>query len=257
MFFVWYNKGMEIITSKTNEKIVNAKKLLDKKFRDKTSRFLVETKKVIAEGVRAGLKIESLFVLHGNDNIFSSIDCPVYTVSNQVFKEISSTVSTDGFIAVFNKKVLEKSVPNGNFLVLDNLQNPDNFGAILRTALATNFKDIYVINSVDEYNSKTIRASMGNQFFLNIMHINYEDIEILFKNKQLFAADMMGENIFKQKNLNENFGFVIGNEGNGISNELKKYVKNFVSIPMENGVESLNASISASVIMYYVFSNLK
>ena len=139
-------------------------------------------------------------------------------------------------------------------MILDNIQNPDNFGAIMRTALATNFKQIFVINSVDEYNSKVLRASMGNQFKLNIVHINYEDVKNLFLSADLFVMSMEGENLFKIKYISKNTGFVIGNEGNGVSLQMRKKIKNTLSIPMENGIESLNASVSASIVMYHIYS---
>ena len=76
----------------------------------------------------------------------------------------------------------------------------------------------------------------------------------MFKNKQLYAMDMNGKNLFSIKKFEKPVGFVIGNEGNGISDSLKKYVQNALSIPMSNNVESLNASVSAGIVMYYIFS---
>ena len=244
---------MEIITSKSNAKVMNAKKLKDKKFREEFGLFLVETKKVIAEVINCGLKCKMLFVLDGKNNIFDN-SIETYILSQSVFNELSSLVSPDGYIAVFEKKPKQKKYDGGKFLVLDCLQNPDNMGAILRTATASGFKQIYTINSVDEYNEKVIRSSMGNQFKLDIIKINYSDISALFKSAKLYALDMKGENLFDIESFEKNVGFVVGNEGNGLSNEVKSLITNFVAIPMQNNVESLNASISAGLVMYYVFS---
>lgn len=245
---------MEIITSKTNQKIVEAKKLLEKKYRDQTGLFLAETKKVILEAISSGLTPKYAFVLQGKDVSIFEAKTTIYYVNESVFKALSSTVSGDGYIAVFEKRRAKKEYIGGNFLILDNIQNPDNFGAIMRTALATNFKQIFVINSVDEYNSKVLRASMGNQFKLNIVHINYEDVKNLFLSADLFVMSMEGENLFKIKYFSKNTGFVIGNEGNGVSLQMRKKIKNTLSIPMENGIESLNASVSASIVMYHIYS---
>lgn len=245
---------MEIITSKSNQKIVDAKKLLDKKYRDESGLFLAETKKVVLEAILAGLAPKYAFVLQGKDVSFIDAKTTIYYVNESVFKTLSSTVSSDGYIAVFEKKQAKKEYIGGNFLVLDNIQNPDNFGAIMRTALATNFKQIFVVNSVDEYNPKVLRASMGNQFKLNIVHIDYSDIENLFSNADLYVMSMEGKNLFNIKNFSKNTGFVIGNEGNGVSSQVRKIVKNTLSIPMENGTESLNASVSASIVMYHIYS---
>lgn len=243
---------MEIIISKSNSKIVEAKKLLQKKYRDKTNQFLVETKKVIGEAINSNLKPVCIFIEDGKENIFKNTT--TYFVNRKVLSEITSTVSPDGYVAIFEKKQSTNKYEGGNFLILDCLQNPDNFGAIMRSALASDFKQIFVINCVDEYNSKTIRASMGNQFKLDIVHISYEDIPILFNNCNLYVADMAGDNLFKQ-NFMQNIGLVIGNEGNGVSEEILKHISNKISIPMENSVESLNASVSASIIMFYIYSH--
>lgn len=246
---------MEIITSKSNEKIVNAKKLFDKKHRDKTGLFLVETIKVATEAINAGLTPKTIFVTEKKSaEISKQFDEQKIVVTEDVLKHISSVVSPDGVVAVFEKPKQEKKYVGGNFLILDCLQNPDNLGAILRTAAASDFKQIYLINCVDQFNSKTIRASMGNQFKLGIVNINYDDIKTLFLNAKIYTMDMNGTNIFDIQKFDKNVGFVIGNEGNGISDQMKKIVTNTLKIPMENNVESLNASISASIAMYYVFS---
>lgn len=244
---------MEIISSKSNNKIATAKKLLDKKHRAKANLFLVETKKVIQEAINSGLNPVTLFIQADKPDVFNCFD-QVYFVKDTVLKELSSTVTTDGYIAVFEQKKQLKEYNGGKFLILDNLQNPDNFGAIMRTALACDFTQIFCINCVDYYNPKTIRASMGNQFRLNIVNIDYNDINALFKNADIYMADMHGKNLFTLQNFSKNTGFVIGNEGNGISQQIKQLTTKTISIPMQNNVESLNASISASVIMYYVFA---
>ena len=251
-------KNIEIITSKSNPKIVEAKKLLEKKYRDKTNLFLVETKKVLKEALNCGLVPKCFFVEDGKDfDFLQSVltqNAQAFYVSSGVFKELSTVVTNDGYIGVFEKKPQNKQYLGGRFLVLDNLQNPDNFGAILRTALACDFKQIFAINCCDEYNPKVIRASMGNQFKLDIVHIDFDDISKLFSNAKLFAMSMEGKNIFDIENFDKNVGFVIGNEGNGVSKAIKDMCNQTLSIPMQNNVESLNASISASIVMYQIYA---
>lgn len=250
------------ITSTSNSKIVFAKKLLDKKYRDKTNLFLVETEKVIEEALKNGLHCKEIYILENKNfdiikkyqKLFDKL--PVYYVNHKVFAEISSTISPDGIVGVFEKKEDKKEYLGGSFLILDCLQNPDNLGAILRTAVACNFNQIYTINSVDKYNPKVLRASMGNQFKLNIVEIDYQDISTMLKNSKLYCMDMSGQNLFEISKFDKNVGFVIGNEGNGLSKQMREIVKNYIKIPMENGVESLNASVSASVVMYYVYSKI-
>lgn len=252
---------METITSKSNAKILEGKKLLDKKYRDKFGLFLIETEKCVLEALNCGLKPKCFFVQE--DKNFSFLKTyqekcfDIYKVSLSVLKEISSVITPDGIVAIFEKPITKKEYLGGRFLVLDNLQNPDNLGSIMRTAAACNFKQIFILNCVDEYNPKVLRSSMGNQFKLDIVHITYQDIDNLFLNTKLFAMDMNGKNIFAIDKFEQNVGFVIGNEGNGISKEIKSKIKDNLSIPMLNNVESLNASISASVVMYYIFQRSK
>ena len=251
---------MADITSKNNAKIIFAKKLLEKKYRDRENLFIAETEKVIEEAVKAGLVLHEAYILQDKHfeilkkykNVF--LKTKVFKLTENVFKELSSTMSPDGIVAVFEKKVQEKVYGGGNFLILDCVQNPDNMGAIFRTAAASNFGQIFTINSVDKYNPKVLRASMGNQFKLNIVEIDYNDIQALFKNAKIYSMDMSGQDLFKMSNFDKNAGFVIGNEGNGLSKQIKELVKNYIKIPMGNGVESLNASISASIVMYYIYS---
>ena len=139
--------------------------------------------------------------------------------------------------------------------MLDNIQNPDNMGAIIRTAVATNFNKIYLINCVDIYNEKVIRASMGTLFKVEFIDTNYQQIANLAKSNKIYYADMGGESVFNIKQFEKNLGLVIGNEGNGISKEIKDITNNKLSIPMSNGVESLNASVSAGILMYHISNN--
>lgn len=139
-----------------------------------------------------------------------------------------------------------------NVLVLDKIQNPDNLGAIIRSAVATNFVTIYAIESVDLYNEKTLRSSMGNVFKVNFIKTDYQHINSLLKGYQVCIADMQGENIFKLNSLQKNVALVIGNEGNGVSEQMRKLCNKKISIPMQNNVESLNASVSAGIIMYQI-----
>lgn len=244
---------MEII-SKSNQNIQEAKKLLQKKFRDQSNLFLAETKKVVLEAFKANLVCKKIFLKSGTKFLDIPKGVPVFELSESAFAQISSVVTPDGVIGIFEKKQTKREYFGGNFLILDKLQNPDNFGAIVRSAVASDFLQIFVIDCVDEYSPKTIRASMGNIFKAQIMHINYDDMCKMFSNAKLYTASMEGKDVFASK-FQKNVGIVIGNEGNGISEQIRRLKLKTISIPMQNGVESLNASVSASIIMYQVFKS--
>ena len=136
-------------------------------------------------------------------------------------------------------------------LILDNIQDPGNMGTLLRTSAATNFKSVLLINCVDIYNDKVLRSTMGGIFRVNCIQIKAEELQQLKENNYcIFKADMKGENIFNYSKPVKPFALVIGNEANGVSQQVSNFCTHTLSIPMQNGVESLNAGVSGSILMY-------
>lgn len=247
---------METISSKINPKIVFAQKLKQKKYRDEFSLALIESDKVILEAVNCGVKIKQLFCSSEKLLKAKNIVCDeLYQISDSICKLLSTTINSQNMFAVIEIPQAQNSVLGKRVLVLDNLQNPDNMGAILRTSIATDFKDILLINCVDVYNEKVIRSSMGNVFKALFIKTDYQNIKALLCGYQICVADMFGTNVFEEKNFAKNVALVIGNEGNGVSENLRKICTKVVSIPMQNNVESLNASVSAGIIMYQIKNN--
>lgn len=247
---------MEIITSKNNPKIVFAQKLKQKKYRDDFLLALIESDKVIQEAVNSNIKIKQLFCSKDKLEKAQNIACDeLYQIDDELCKLLSSTVTSQNMFAVIEIPKAKNGILGKRVLVLDNLQNPDNMGAILRTSMATDFKDIVLINCVDVYNEKVIRSSMGNVFKANFIKTDYQGIKDLLNAYQICVADMSGEDVFNVKNFAQKVALVIGNEGNGVSENLRKICTKVVSIPMQNNVESLNASVSAGIIMYQIKNN--
>lgn len=242
-----------MITSTSNELIISLSKLQMKKYRDKENKFLVSTPKLIKEAINAGFLPSLILCEQDFDiNLFGQFKTEI--VSDNVMKKLCGDYHSQGCIAVFDL-VRKDSEKGGNFIVLDRIQDPSNVGAILRSALGANFLDVYLIDCADIYDLKTLRASMGSVFHLNIFKVGEEElINILEeKGKKLVCLDMKGENVFTSL-FDEYCGFVVGNEGRGVSDNLKNYCNKTVSIPMNNKLESLNAAVSASIVMYQVFS---
>lgn len=236
-----------MITSVQNEKI----KLLKRLLKDKSFMFL-DNPKLISEAVKAGYKIEYLIIKenyagktdYGGENVL---------VSEEIFKTFSQTVNSQGLIGILKVEKKPLSVPKSNFLVLDELQDPGNVGTLLRSALGANFKDVYLINCAKVASDKVVRSSMGAIFKLNIFECTKNEFLNMCFGLHMCYADMYGENIYKTT-FPKNIGIVVGNEGNGVSEELKKVCNKSVSIPMANGLESLNASVAGSIIMYQIYS---
>ena len=135
-------------------------------------------------------------------------------------------------------------------MFLDGVADPGNVGAILRTANAAGYSTVYLTDDcTDPYSPKSVRASMSGVFFTKIYRGNRSEILSIFEEVPLFVADMAGRNAFCFQAPKE-FVLAIGNEANGISAETFSKATDKLSIPMAATQESLNAAVSAAILMY-------
>lgn len=244
---------MEIITSKSNPKFMLAQKLKQKKFREEFKQILLEGEKLILDALANNLQLETLFVSEEKLAFASKLKCKeIVVLTPNLCKNLSTMVTSQNVFAIV--KMPQKNSFSNNVLVLDKIQNPDNLGAIIRSAVATNFTTIYAVDSVDLYNEKTLRSSMGNVFKVNLIKTNYSALKTILSGYEILVAHMHGENIFALPKLTKKVALIIGNEGNGVSAEMMDLATQKVSIPMQNNVESLNASVSAGIIMYQIIN---
>lgn len=240
---------MKEITSFSNEWLKNVAKLKDKKGSKEQGKCLVETYKVVKECIEKQLVTEvimtkSQYKKHGQLYQQQTI------IEDTLATKLSTTTTTDGIFAIVTIPTHHK-VKSNNILVLDHMQDPSNLGAMIRTALACDYKTIYLYNCTYPFSPKVIRSSMGYVFDIHFVNATYDDI-VCLKNEgySCLCADMNGENVFQIKEHPARHILVIGNEGHGVSKELLSLVDKTLSIPMENHVESLNASVSAGIMMY-------
>ena len=184
------------------------------------------------------------------------ICCPIYLTDDKVIQQLADTKTPQGVLCVVEYLQNTIKKPKTNFLVLDGLQDPGNVGTLIRTAYACGFNDVYLVSSVNPTNPKVIRSSVGSIFRTNVYSLERGQFINFSKtwNISLIATDMNGENIFNAK-FDGQIGVVIGNEGQGISSEILKICTRTVKIPMQAGIESLNASISGAIIMYQINKN--
>ncbi len=234
------------LTSTNNEKVKIWEKLKQKKYRDLYKMFLIEDEHLINEALKQHTLNEIITI---DENL--KFDIPTYYVNDKIMKKISEQKSGAKIIGV--SKVLEERDIKGNIIVLDNIQDPGNLGTIIRSAVAFNFDSIILSeNCVDLYNAKVIRASEGMLFHINIKRCQIiEFLNNLDKDYTIIGTDVNnGEDI--RKITFKKCAIVIGNEGNGISNDVKKCCDMFTYIKMNNQCESLNAGVSASILMYEV-----
>ena len=232
------------IESLQNSHVKEWAKLKDKKMRDEEGLFLVEGEHLIEEAKKQNLIKEII-------SCEETLNANFY-VTKDIMKKISSQVSISSRIAVCYKKKEEEI--KDKLLILDNIQDPGNFGTIIRSAVAFGFMDIIVSpDTVDLYNEKVVRASEGMLFHINVLRRELLPfLEEIKDNYQVFTTDVeKGENI-KEISLEEKLAIVIGNEGQGVREEIKNMATHFIKIPMKEECESLNAGVAASILMYEV-----
>ena len=242
-----------IITSKDNEIIKNIKKLHDKKYR--IDSYIVEGIKMVKEAISENQLIELIAIREDFEINFDTKNIKIITVSSKVFDDISDVKTPQGILAVIKKKPNKQIETNTDYiLALDSLQDPGNMGTIIRTADSANINQI-IINktTVDPYSPKVIRSTMGAIYRTNIIEV--EDLkatlkEMKSKGFQIITTDLKATQSIYDINYNNKTVVVIGNEANGVSQEILQTADKKVIIPMLGKTESLNASIAASIMIY-------
>lgn len=180
------------------------------------------------------------------------------TVSEEVFGRMSDTQTPQGILTVLRRPaygmgdLLRGEDPL--LLLLEDIQDPGNLGTILRTGEGAGITGVIMSSrTVDIYNPKTIRATMGSIYRVPFLYAEDlgEMVRALQKNGiRVYAAHLQGETYYSSLSFREGTAFLIGNEGNGLRRETAALADSYLKIPMEGQVESLNAAIAASLLVY-------
>lgn len=251
---------MEIITSKNNAVIVAASKLSDKKYRERTGTFAFEGIKLFSEALSAGVRFSRVFVTETAYEKYreklSALPAGILTlVSDAVYEKLSFESAPQGVFSVaeyFSPKTKEGA---SFVLLLDGVADPGNFGAILRSAEAFGVDAVYMgRNGADLYNPKTVRAAMGSLFRTDVRRTESitEEIANLQKSGfRIFSTALLQDSLdIRNVDFSGKIGFVIGNEGHGVSKEVLAACDGTVIIPMREGPESLNAAVASGIVMW-------
>lgn len=249
-----------MIVSNSNSKIKLIRSLFAKKQRYKKEKYLVEGLQISLDYLKFSNYIDFALISEEFEHIDRLYelknDLEIYSLKKEIFDKISDTKNNQGIILVVNfENYSIDEILNKNTLVLiDGLQDPGNLGTIIRTCDAFNIDGIITMeNTVDLYNSKTVRASMGSIARIPIVNINNSINTINFlKEKQFkilattprFTTDVIDIN---KKNKN---AIIIGNESTGVSENILKICDDLIGIKMKGDVESLNAAVAAGIIIY-------
>ncbi len=187
---------------------------------------------------------------------------PIEEVAKKVFDSMSDTVTPQGVLALVKMQdfTLEdvlgaSSGKPAHIVVLESLQDPGNMGTIIRTAEGAGATGI-IMNSttVDLYSPKVVRSTMGSIF--RVPHIVVSDLAATIEELKtkhgvsVYAAHLKGEKFYDEFDYNGPTAFMIGNEGNGLTDQMSSHATSYLKIPMEGQLESLNASVAAALLMY-------
>lgn len=250
-----------MITSTSNQQIKKLSALMKKaKQRREEKSFVVEGWKMFQEAPKDWIK-EVYVAESAVEQMEEEFDgCQYEIVSDSVFKAVSDTQTPQGVIAVIQMPDYQlEDLLKGektSLLLLESIQDPGNLGTMMRTGEGAGITGI-ILNktTVDLFNPKTIRSTMGSIY--RVPFYVAEDFPAVIQRLQekkikLYAAHLQGTKQYDEPDYKGACGFLIGNEGNGLSQEIAKMADEYIKIPMEGQVESLNAAISASLLMYEV-----
>lgn len=253
-----------MITATSNKRIKWLVTLSEKaKERKKEEVFLVEGIKMFEEADEA--YIREVYVSESyieKNGISDKLKRTGYeTVSDEVFKKISDTKAPQGILCVMKqyKYTLEMLMKKENpiLVLLEDIQDPGNLGTILRTGEGAGIDGIIMTkDTVDIYNPKTIRATMGSVYRMPFLYVDsLSDVikKLQGKGISVYAAHLDGKEYYDSFNFNKGTAFLIGNEGNGLKKETADLADAYLKIPMEGKVESLNAAIATSLLMYETY----
>lgn len=234
-----------MIESIKNDRIKEYTKLNDKKYRQEQKLFIAPGKHLVEEALKHNL-VKEILLLDGEENIYNR---EVTYVTDDILKKVSNLTNSPKVLAICHIK--EKDNIEGNCIILDDIKDPGNLGTIIRSAVAFNYQTIILSqNSVDIYNPKVIRATEGMLFNINIIIDNLSNSISYLKGKgyTIYGTDVT--NGQKPIKTNNKHALIIGSEANGMSNEMKNLCDKNLYIKMNSYCESLNAGVSASILMY-------
>jgi len=234
----------------SKNEIKHIQSLYHKKQRDEQGLFLVEGKKMAQELLNSNFLIHKIYAttvwLQQND-----AQKPIITiVTDDELKKISQLTTPNEVLMIVEaiKASTPKIFNQQLTLVVDDLQDPGNFGSIIRIADWFNIPQIICSNNtVDVYNFKVLQATMGSFLRVHIAYTNLEDY-LSKTNQPIYGALLKGNNIFETQLIKDGY-LIIGNEGKGISNSLQQLITNPITIPKFGSAESLNAAIATGIIV--------
>lgn len=256
------------ISSKDNERVKYTKSLLKSKNRQKESKYIIEGYRILTLAIECKADLDYVFINEDFDNkeehkqfldILRNNNIKIFKTTNKIFKELVDTENTQGILGVvkFKERKIEHNINCDNkfVIILDRIQDPGNMGTIIRTADAAGVDAIIALKGcVDIYNPKVIRSTMGSIFDMNIINATQEECikELRSRDFKIVSSYLNTDNYYHETEYHNKVALVIGNEANGVNDELINESDKLIKIPIYGKAESLNAAISSAILMYEI-----
>lgn len=233
-----------MIESLNNEKIKYYTKLNDKKYRKSEKLFIAAGEHLVTEALKKNI-VKEILLLNGEENVYGDVTY----VTSDILKKVSDLTNYPKVLAICYIK--DDLKIEGNVVALDNIKDPGNLGTIIRSAVAFNYDTILLSEEcVDVYNSKVVRATEGMLFNVNIVTCDLFSTLLKLKESgyKIYGTDVVnGESPAYENNKHV---LIIGSEARGMSNSIREICDKNLYIKMNDKCESLNAGVSASILMY-------
>lgn len=242
------------IASTKNETYKYIKSLQTKKARMKNRQYTIEGIKSVKDAISSGADIAFIAVSDKLQEEFSA--CNIYVIKDEIFAPLCDTDTPQGVLAVINMpQEDEKALDKELYLLCDKVNDPGNMGTIIRICDAADCGLLLMEDTVDIYSPKTVRASMGSFFHIKaISGLTREDIIKMKESGYKVISGALSENTidFKEADYSGKTIIVVGNEANGITDEILSISDTIVKIPIYGKAESLNVAVAASLLVYEV-----
>lgn len=249
---------MKYIESSKNPKVKQWKKLLSKKDRDKTGKFIIEGFHLVEEALKEENLVSEVIV---QENIelpmgFQLNDVDVVYVAQEVMKSISDTEAPQGIAAVCDQQMYNiDNIPGRQYLLIDAVQDPGNLGTMIRTADAAGI-DAVVLGEgcADPYNPKVIRSTQGSLFHIPVLKADLGDFISLIKHSGIpvFGTSLENAEPYDKTSGHKKFALLVGNEGKGVHQDLLQMTDKNLYIPIYGRSESLNVAVAAGILLYHL-----
>lgn len=254
---------MEQIISAKNERVKKWAKLKTKKGRTTFNQYILESWHLVSEAINAKQPVDVIlttdkqYELHQED--IDTFSGEVIEISEDVAKTLGSTSTPQGIFGIVN---LESNLEvanidySGAWLLLDQIQDPGNIGTMVRTADAAGFNGVvFGTGTSSQFNPKVLRSMQGSQFHVNIFEGDLNDWISKFKDNHVpvYGTELNPKAVgYLDVNPTENVALIMGNEGNGMQDELLDQTDKNIYIPIKGRAESLNVAIAAGILMFHL-----